>query len=88
MDVRKNKRVNPQKMAVKYFFENCDPPGFCIEQFEGKGRGVVTVQERKCGDFLLNYVGDLVSENVGSIREDLLSSGFRFFFQWKGKKFW
>ena len=40
------------------------------------------------GQFLLQYSGELISKEEGEKREDLDSSGFRFFFTWNGAHLW
>ena len=44
------------------------------------GRGIVTVKERRNGEFLLVYDGDLISRKEGGDREDNQESIFRYFF--------
>ena len=40
------------------------------------------------GDFLLWYKGDLLDAAEGEKREEAKESVFRYFFNWKGTKWW
>ena len=48
------------------------------------GRGIVTCKKFDKGDFLLEYVGERISLSEGDRRENIFSSGFRYFL----KTFW
>lgn len=45
------------------------------------GRGVVSTVARERGDFLLFYVGDIITNEEGEKREEVEPSGYRFFFK-------
>jgi hypothetical protein len=52
------------------------------------GRGVRTAIDRCKGDFLQTYHGELISGDEGDQREIVSESVFRFFFFFKGKRWW
>ena len=52
------------------------------------GCGVRTTVDRFRGDFLLEYVGELITGEEGEWREDQEPSNFRFFFDFKGQEWW
>lgn len=43
--------------------------GLIIKDIEGKGRGIVTTKTFKCGDFVVGYVGELISLQEAKLRE-------------------
>ncbi|XP_060565275.1 N-lysine methyltransferase KMT5A-B-like [Ruditapes philippinarum] len=79
------KRSKPENIAMEWILRQDDPPGFRIEKFPDKGRGVVTTTRRQQGEFLLVYRGETISEEEGERREKDGGSGYRFFFKFKGK---
>ena len=54
------------------------------------GRAIVTTQEFERGDFLLQYLGILLTSDVAEALEadEDKSSVFRYFFSFKGKTYW
>ena len=46
-----------------------------------QGRGIVTVEERWLGDFLVIYKGETISAKEGERREEDGGSDYRFFFK-------
>ncbi|XP_052889525.1 histone-lysine N-methyltransferase PR-Set7 isoform X2 [Anopheles moucheti] len=45
--------------------------GLKIEQFEGKGRGIVTTRPFSKGEFVVEYIGDLISVSEAKQREQI-----------------
>ncbi|XP_046739034.1 histone-lysine N-methyltransferase PR-Set7 [Diprion similis] len=43
--------------------------GLKIQEFIGKGRGIVTTREFRKGDFVVEYIGELIDQNVAKKRE-------------------
>ncbi|XP_046416883.1 histone-lysine N-methyltransferase PR-Set7 [Neodiprion fabricii] len=43
--------------------------GLKIQEFIGKGRGIVTTREFRKGDFVVEYIGDLIDQNMAKKRE-------------------
>ncbi|WAR10617.1 KMT5A-like protein [Mya arenaria] len=68
--------------------QGTQPTGTVAVEFnENKlGRGIKTTVDRKNGDFLLHYTGELITGEEGDRREAKNSTGFRFFFISKGKQ--
>nr|XP_022338586.1 uncharacterized protein LOC111134076 isoform X3 [Crassostrea virginica] len=79
MELRKKKTPGPESNALFWCREGKDPPGFKIKNFTKKGRGIVTCKKFDKGDFLLEYVGERISLSEGDRRENIFSSGFRYF---------
>ena len=64
-------------------FKRCDYRFFLIA-----GRGVFTKVKIPCGEFLLHYAGELISQTEAEQRELNSRSVFRIFFMWKGSSLW
>uniref|UniRef100_A0A8W8INK9 SET domain-containing protein n=1 Tax=Magallana gigas TaxID=29159 RepID=A0A8W8INK9_MAGGI len=75
----RRKRVNP--FEESQLWVKTDPPGFEIDVFENKGRGVRSTIPRQRGDFLLVYSGQIISKKEGERRERKKSSGYRYFYR-------
>ncbi|XP_050069319.1 histone-lysine N-methyltransferase PR-Set7 [Anopheles maculipalpis] len=45
--------------------------GLKIEHFEGKGRGIVTTRPFSKGEFVVEYIGDLISVSEAKLREQI-----------------
>lgn len=56
--------------------------------FSFEGRGVKTCKPFQKGDFLLHYAGESISGKEGDKKEEIHSSGYRFFFKAGGKQLW
>ncbi|XP_033747262.1 N-lysine methyltransferase KMT5A-like [Pecten maximus] len=80
-------RKDPVAIAREWIRKKTDPPGFKEDTYGDKGRGVKTLYKRRQGDFLLQYIGPLVSKEEGERRETKESSGYRFFFSHNGNQF-
>jgi len=52
------------------------------------GHGVFATTDISCGQFIVQYDGQLVSEEEGLKREATEPSVFRYFFKWKNTKYW
>lgn len=52
------------------------------------GRGVRTSVNRRKGDFLMIYPGELITESEGENRVEKKPSVFRYFFTFKRKGWW
>jgi len=50
------------------------------------GRGVFAAKQLEAGEFVCQYYGELVSSKIGSERETLMATGFRFFFHHRGER--
>lgn len=66
--------------------------GFEVKEFADKGRGVVAKKEIKCGDFVLEYSGELLSFNEAKKRELFYGNQegigcYMYYFKYKDKKF-
>jgi len=61
---------------------------FTYECVKLTGRGVFTKTDVLQGQFLAQYVGELISEDEGDRREAIAETGFRFFFQHHRSHYW
>jgi len=52
------------------------------------GRGVFARQDMHQGQFIVQYSGELVDETEGNRREAIAETGFRYFFEHHGSKYW
>ncbi|XP_059184397.1 N-lysine methyltransferase KMT5A-A-like isoform X2 [Centropristis striata] len=88
--VRKKKRVTPQQDAEQHIQLKIDKAGL-EERFINlhKGRGVFATEAFRIGDFVLEYRGKLLKQDVPlSLRHyDDTEAVFLFDFQWKGKNY-
>jgi len=53
-----------------------------------KGFGVVATRDYQKGDFLLEYVGEQITQEEGERRQRKYAGNKMFFFSFKGKKLW
>ena len=60
--------------------------------FENKGRGVVATQQFKKGDFVIEYLGELISTLEAKKREELyaeIEAGcYMYYFKHNGQQYW
>ncbi|XP_071854838.1 uncharacterized protein [Apostichopus japonicus] len=87
MRTRTRRSGGPLEEALKYINVKDKEASFCVLQVAQKGRGVIITTSFAKGQFLLQYSGKLCTWKEGDALEEKLSSGFRFFFQFKGKKY-
>ena len=52
------------------------------------GRSVFTTRLFQKDDFLLRYAGELIDKKEADQRDYIFETGFRYVFDWKGKKLW
>ena len=52
------------------------------------GYGVFTTRDYNKGDFLLEYKGELLSEEEASNKEYVSPHSYQYFFPWKGRTMW
>ncbi|XP_070572849.1 uncharacterized protein [Ptychodera flava] len=60
---------------------------FDMKQTENKGRGVFAAVDIDAGEFLLEYAGEIISEEEGEKREETIPSVYRNFFKHNSKTF-
>jgi len=63
-----------------------------IEEFPEKGRGIVTTRDRKKGEFVVEYAGDMISMDSANSREteysmDVSKGCYMYYFKFQGKQF-
>lgn len=61
--------------------------------FPGKGRGIVTTQEFKKGEFVVEYVGELIDAPTARKRDALYSQDqntgcYMYYFDYQNQKYW
>ena len=64
-----------------------------IKEFEGKGRGIITTKEFHKGDFVIEYIGDLIDGSTAKQREIRYAKNknvgcYMYFFKHKNKQYW
>lgn len=74
----------PFILLLLNFFQKCQKKNV----FSFEGRGVKTCKPFQKGDFLLHYAGESISGKEGDKKEEIHSSGYRFFFKAGGKQLW
>lgn len=90
---RKHRRQTYEdKVAAmnRILLSGSEQDGFRIENFPGKGRGVVATRLFKKGDFVLEYAGDILDFDIAIKREEDREGqdvgGYMFFFYYKEVK--
>jgi len=63
-----------------------------VEVFPEKGRGIVTTKDRKKGEFVVEYAGDMISMDSANSREteysmDVSKGCYMYYFKYQGKQF-
>lgn len=63
-----------------------------VEEFPEKGRGIVTTRDRKKGEFVVEYAGDMISMEESNTREteysmDVSKGCYMYYFKYQGKQF-
>lgn len=60
--------------------------------FENKGRGVVATRHFKKGDYVIEYIGELISIAEANKRENLYSEAeagcYMYYFKHNGQQYW
>lgn len=64
-----------------------------MKQFEGLGRGVVTTRQLSRGDYVLEYVGDVLTKQEAEQREaeyrrDATIGSYMYYMQYGGQTLW
>ena len=64
-----------------------------VENYPGKGRGVVATRDFKSGEFVVEYSGEILEVNEAKEREskycmDISKGSYMYFFKHKGKEYW
>lgn len=64
-----------------------------VKNFPGKGRGVITTQEFAKGEFVVEYIGELINQGEAKEREELYAQDqntgcYMYYFQHRGQQYW
>lgn len=67
--------------------------GLKVKQFVGKGRGVVTTREFRKGEFVVEYVGELIDQTAAKKREaeyarDQNAGCYMYYFKHRNHQYW
>lgn len=67
--------------------------GLKIKYFVDKGRGVVTTREFRKGEFVVEYIGELIDQNVAKKREaeyarDQSTGCYMYYFKHRNQQYW
>lgn len=67
--------------------------GLIVKHFVGKGRGVVTTREFKKGEFVVEYIGELIDQVTAKKREaeyakDQNTGCYMYYFQHRSHQYW
>ncbi|KAG9278001.1 N-lysine methyltransferase KMT5A-like [Astyanax mexicanus] len=88
----KKKRISPQKDAIAHILQAVDKPGLEIKFIDSfKGRGIFSSTNFQCGEFVLEYRGQLLSPTEYRKALDVYDEDQRIFlfeFYFNGKLCW
>jgi len=64
-----------------------------IGYFTGKGRGVITTREFAKGEFVVEYIGELISQAEAKEREKIYAQDqnagcYMYYFQYRNHQYW
>lgn len=64
-----------------------------VRCFPGKGRGVITTREFAKGEYVVEYIGELISQAEAKIREeeyaqDQNTGCYMYYFQHRNQQYW
>lgn len=93
--VRKTKKAVQQEqeqqieMAIKKQLEN----GLVVKTFPGKGRGVIAGRQFSKGEFVVEYIGDLIEQSEADRREEAYAADsalgcYMYYFRHKEQTWW
>lgn len=93
--IRKTKKAVEEEnehhiqMAIEKQLEN----GLVVKEFEGKGRGIIAGKDFKRGEFVVEYIGDLIEQNEADRREeeyakDINFGCYMYYFKHKEQQWW
>lgn len=93
--VRKTKKAveQEQERYIQMAIEKKLEDGLLVETFCGKGRGIVAGKPFSRGDFVVEYVGDLIEQNEADRREEKYSKDtnfgcYMYYFKHKEQQWW
>ena len=64
-----------------------------MQHFKGKGRGIVTTKNFAKGEFVVEYIGDLIEHTEAKRRESIYAKDksfgcYMYYFQHKNTSYW
>lgn len=64
-----------------------------VKNFLGKGRGVITTREFAKGEFVVEYMGELINQGEAKEREELYAQDqntgcYMYYFQHRSQQYW
>lgn len=81
-----------EKIIEQLKKDNDEGIGIRVEVFPEKGRGIVTTRDRKKGEFVVEYAGDLINIDSANEREteysmDVRKGCYMYYFKHQGKQY-
>lgn len=85
-------REETDKINDQLKMDNDNDLDINVEVFPEKGRGIVTTRDRKKGEFVVEYAGDMISMDSANSREteysmDVSKGCYMYYFKYQGKQF-
>lgn len=64
-----------------------------VRSFSGKGRGVITIREFAKGEFVVEYIGELINQGEAKEREEVYAQDqntgcYMYYFQHRNQQYW
>ncbi|XP_056008034.1 uncharacterized protein LOC130050993 [Ostrea edulis] len=86
---KKRKVTTPEEDCNFWVRSGLDKDGFDVKYVSDyKGFGVFASRYHRKGDFLLQYIGDELTEDEAREREKRLPENMMFYFNFNGKQLW
>lgn len=93
--VRKTKKAveQEQSRSIEIAIEKQLEDGLDVEMFEGKGRGIVAARPFQRGEFVVEYIGELIDQTEADRREEEYARNadfgcYMYYFKHKEQQWW
>lgn len=93
--VRKTKKAVEQEQlrSIEAAIRNEQQDGLVVAEFPRKGRGIMAARRFDRGEFVIEYIGDLIDMNEANRREQLYAKDentgcYMYYFKHKSQQYW